>query len=107
MIPDGGTGEKLTTLYEAQVALESAQSALESTQLIAPVSGTITSLDLSIGEQVDTSAVITISQLNQPYTLEVYLDEIDWDKAQVGNPVNVTFDLLPERTYPGTVTCLP
>lgn len=106
VIPDGGTGEKLTTLYEAQVALESAQSALESTQLVAPVSGTITSLDLSIGEQVDTSAVITISQLNQPYTLEVYLDETDWDKAQVGNQVNVTFDLLPEQTYPGTVTLI-
>lgn len=103
VIPDDGTGEKLTTLYEAQVALESAQSALESTQLVAPVSGTITSLDLSIGEQVDTSAVITISQLNQPYTLEVYLDETDWDKAQMGNQVNVTFDLLPEQTYPGTV----
>ncbi|MGZ8874167.1 MAG: efflux RND transporter periplasmic adaptor subunit [Anaerolineales bacterium] len=106
VIPDGGTGEKLTTLYEAQVALESAQSALESTQLVAPVRGTITSLDLSIGEQVDTSAVITISQLNQPYTLEVYLDETDWDKAQVGNQVNVTFDLLPEQTYPGTVTLI-
>jgi HlyD family secretion protein len=106
VIPDDGTGEKLTTLYETQVALESAQSALESTQLVAPVSGTITSLDLRIGEQVDTSAVITISQLNQPYTLEVYLDETDWDKAQVGNQVNVTFDLLPEQTYPGTVTLI-
>lgn len=106
VIPDGGTGEKLTTLYEAQVALENAESALEATQLIAPVSGTITSLDLSIGEQMDTSVVITISQLNQPYTLEVYLDETDWDKAQVGNQVNVTFDLLPEQTYPGTVTLI-
>ena len=106
VIPDGGTGEKLTTLYETQVALESAQSALESTQLVAPVSGTITSLDLRIGEQVDTSAVITISQLNQPYTLEVYLDETDWDKAQVGNQVNVTFDLLPEQTYPGSATLI-
>lgn len=103
VIPDGGTGEKLTTLYQAQVALENAESELEATQLVAPVSGTITSLDLGIGEQVDTTAVITISQLNQPYTLEVYLDETDWDKAQVGNPVNVTFDLLPEQTYPGTV----
>jgi HlyD family secretion protein len=106
VISDGGTGEKLTTLYEAQVALENATSALEATQLIAPVSGTITSLDLSIGEQVDMSAVITISQLNQPYTLEVYHDETDWDKAQVGNQVNVTFDLLPEQTYPGTVTLI-
>ncbi len=104
VIPEGATGERVSTLYEAQLALENAESALEATHLIAPVSGIITSLDLNIGEQVDTSAVITISQLNQPYTLEVYLDETDWDKAQVGNQVNVTFDLLPEQTYPATVT---
>jgi HlyD family secretion protein len=104
VIPEGATGERVSTLYEAQLALENAESALEATHLIAPVSGTITSLDLNIGEQVDTSAVITISQLNQPYTLEVYLDETDWSAAKVGNQVNVTFDLLPEQTYPATVT---
>ena len=104
VIPEGATGEKLTTLYEAQLAVEDAKSALEAMQLIAPISGTVTSLDLSIGEQVDTSSIITISQLSQPYTLDVYLDEADWGMAQVGNKVNVTFDLLPEQTFPGTVT---
>ncbi|HUE98589.1 MAG TPA: efflux RND transporter periplasmic adaptor subunit [Anaerolineales bacterium] len=103
-IPEGGTGEKLSTLYEAQLTLENAKSALDETQLIAPISGTVTALDLSVGEQVDTSSIITISQLSQPYTLEVYLDETDWSVAQVGNKVTVTFDLLPEQTYPGTVT---
>jgi HlyD family secretion protein len=104
VIPEGATGDKLSTLYEAQLALENAQSAVEATQLIAPISGTVTALDISIGEQAGTSSIITISQLSQPYTLEVYLDETDWDKAQVGNEVNVTFDLLPEQMYPGAVT---
>jgi multidrug efflux pump subunit AcrA (membrane-fusion protein) len=104
VIPDGGTGEKLSTLYEAQLALENAESALEATQLVAPISGTVTSLDLSVGEQVDTSSIITISQLSQPYTLDVYLDEADWSLAQAGNKATVTFDLLPEQSFPGTVT---
>lgn len=104
VIPEGATGEKLTTLYEAQQALENAKSGLEATQLTAPISGTVTALDLSIGEQIDTSSVITISQLSQPYTLDIYLDEADWSMAQVGNQVNVTFDLLPEQTFSGTVT---
>ena len=104
VIPDAATGEKLTTLYEAQLALENAQSALQAAQLVAPISGTVTSLDLSPGEQVDTSSVITISQLSQPYTLDVYIDETDWVMAQVGNTVTVTFDLLPDQTFPGTVT---
>lgn len=104
VIPEGVTGEKITALYEAQLALENAQSALDAAKLVAPISGTVTSLDLSIGEQADTESVITISQLSQPYTLEAYLDETDWDKAKIGNKVTVTFDLLPEQTYPGTVT---
>ena len=48
--------------------------------------------------------MITISQLSQPYTLDVYLDEADWSMAQVGNKVNVSFDLIPDQTYPGMVT---
>jgi HlyD family secretion protein len=104
VIPEGATGENVSTLYEAQLALENAQSALEAIQLISPISGVVTSLDLTVGGQVDTSSIITISQLSQPYTLEVYLDETDWSVAQIGNKVTVTFDLLPEQTYPGTVT---
>jgi len=104
VIPEGAAGDKITALYEAQHTLENAQSALDATQLVASISGTVTSLDLSIGEQVDTTSIVTISQLSQPYTLEVYLDETDWDKAQIGNKVTVVFDLLPEQTYPGTVT---
>ena len=106
VIPEGATGEKISTLYETQLALENAKSALDATQLTAPIRGTVTSLDLSLGEQVDTSSIITVSQLSQPYTLEVYLDETDWNVAQVGNKVNVTFDLLPEQTYRGTVTLI-
>jgi multidrug efflux pump subunit AcrA (membrane-fusion protein) len=104
VIPDGATGEKLTTLYQAQLALEDAQADLEATQLIAPISGTVTSLDLNVGEQAGTDAVITISQLSQPYTVDAYLDEAAWEVADVGNKVNVSFDLVPEQTYEGTVT---
>jgi RND family efflux transporter MFP subunit len=104
VIPDNAVGERVTAFYETQLDLENAKSALDDTQLIAPISGIVTSLDLSVGEQTGTSPVITISQLSQPYTLDVYLEEADWDMAQVGNQVNVTFDLLPEQSYTGTVT---
>jgi multidrug efflux pump subunit AcrA (membrane-fusion protein) len=37
--------------------------------------------------------------------VDAYLDEADWIiAAEVGNKVNVTFDLLPEQTFTGTVT---
>jgi len=104
VIPEGATGGKLDTLYQAQVALDDAKSALEATRLLALISGTVTSLDLNVGEQAGTSSVITISQLNQPYTLDAYFDEADWSMVAVRNTVNVTFDFLPEQTFPGKVT---
>jgi HlyD family secretion protein len=103
-IPEGATGSKLTTLYKAQLAVDEAKAALDETELIAPISGTVTSLSLSVGQQVDTSSIITIAQLSQPYVLDAYIDESDWDTAQLGNKVTVTFDLLPEKTFQGTVT---
>jgi len=104
VIPEDATGPRLSDLYNAQQALKNAQSALDATKLTAPISGTITSLDISVGEQAGTSSVITISQLNQPYVVDTYLDEADWSNAKVGNKATVTFDLLPEQTFPGTVT---
>jgi len=103
-IPDGATGTKLTTLYNAQQALKNAQSVMDATKLIAPISGTVTSLDMNIGEQAGTTSVITISQLSQPYIVDAYFDEADWNNAKVGNKVSVTFDPLPDQTFSGTVT---
>jgi RND family efflux transporter MFP subunit len=104
VIPEDGIGTRLNDLYNAQHALNDARSALDATKLIAPISGTVTSLDINVGEQVGTSSVITISQLNQPYVIDAYLDEADWNNAKVGNKVTVTFNLLSEQTFPGTVT---
>ena len=103
VIPDDAVGARITALYQAKLAVEEAKSALQETQLIAPISGTVTALDLNIGEQAGTSSVLTISQLSQPYTLDVYLDEADWSMAKVGNKAIVTLDLLPEQSYTGTV----
>lgn len=102
-IPDGAVGDKIKTLYEAQFAVQNAKSALDKTQLIAPLSGTVTSLTLNVGQEADTSSVITISQLEQPYTIDAYIDQKYWSMAQVGNKANIVFDLLPEKNYAGTI----
>jgi RND family efflux transporter MFP subunit len=104
LIPDSAVGDKIKTLYDAQLAVQNAKAALDKTQLVAPISGTVTSLTLNVGQQVDTSSIITISKLSQPYTLDAYIDQKYWSMAQVGNKANVVFDLLPEQTYTGTIT---
>ncbi|RPJ27352.1 MAG: efflux RND transporter periplasmic adaptor subunit, partial [Chloroflexi bacterium] len=98
------SASSLTSLTEAKIELDSAAAGLRATELIAPIRGTVTSIELNVGEEVGNSAVITLSNLDQPYTLDVYLDETDWDKAKVGYAASVTFDLLPDKNYTGKVT---
>ena len=104
VIPDDAVGSRIKALYDAQLAVDNAKSDLDATELLAPISGTVTALNFNVGEQAGTTSTVTISQLSQPYTLDAYLDEQDWSMAKVGNKVNVTFDLLPEQTFTGTVT---
>ncbi|HEX9331786.1 MAG TPA: efflux RND transporter periplasmic adaptor subunit [Anaerolineales bacterium] len=93
----------LTSFTEAKNAFDEAKAELAATKLIAPISGTITSISLKVGEDIGTSAVVTISNMTQPYTLDVYLDQTDWDKAKVGYDAMVTFDLLPKQSYSGKI----
>jgi len=103
---DGPAADELTT---AQVTLENARANLALAQsekpvlgLIAPMDGTLLSVDANVGESVGTTAFIILADLDQP-TLEVYLDETDLDKVAEGMPVNVVFDALPDRTFTGKV----
>ncbi|NUM80335.1 efflux RND transporter periplasmic adaptor subunit [bacterium] len=102
-VPEDATGSDLAELEQARLDMETAQSDLDGTRLVAPISGTIMSIDISIGDSVgNESAVMTIADLNQPY-LEVYLDESDWASVMVGYETEVIFDILPDKTYSGVV----
>ena len=102
-VPDDATGTNLTQLEDAQLTLKSAEEDLTANQLIAPISGTVMSLDLTLGDTVSSGAVVTIADLNTPY-LEVFLDATDWENAKVGYDAEVTFDALPDNKYTGKVT---
>jgi HlyD family secretion protein len=93
----------VTSLTEAKLAYETARANLDATELVAPISGTITSLDLKPGNESGTSSAATISNLDQPYLIDASLDETDWDKAKVGYKANITFDLLPNDTFSGKI----
>jgi RND family efflux transporter MFP subunit len=90
------------SLAQAQLNLNSAEEALANTELIAPIDGTIMSLNYHAGEQVGSGTFLTLADLSQP-TLEIFLDETDLDKVGVGYEVDVVFDALPDETFSGTV----
>jgi RND family efflux transporter MFP subunit len=102
-IPEDATGSSLIELENAQLELQSAEDSLNGTRLVAPISGTIMSLDIVVGDTAGTGEVVTIADLSQRY-LEVYLDETDWGNIAVGFEAEVTFDALPDQVFTGKVT---
>ena len=103
-IPEGAVGADLVTYIQTQHALETAEYNLNATKLIAPINGTVTSLDINIGDLAGGDSIATISDLEQPYSLDAYLDAEDWGKVKVGYEVEVTFDIIPDQVFTGTVT---
>jgi HlyD family secretion protein len=102
-IPEGTSSASLTALENAKSNVQAAQMELENTQLTAPISGTVMSLDFKVGDFVSgNSTIMTISDLSQP-SLEIFLSESDWGNIQVGYETEVTFDILPDSTFTGKV----
>jgi HlyD family secretion protein len=102
-IPENATGSNITALKQAQQDVETAKDAVDATNLYAPIHGTILSLGFAVGDTASSSSTVTIANLDQPYTLEIFLDQSDWTNIHVGFPVEVTFDLLPDNVYTGKV----
>ncbi len=102
-IPEDATGTSLAKLENAQTAYDKALENLEAMQLTAPISGTVMSLDASVGDQVGSGSIVTLADLGTPY-LEIYLDSTDWANIAVDYPVEVIFDALPDKVYTGKVT---
>ncbi len=86
----------------AEAALADAQETQLIVDLAAPIGGTVLNINGTVGEDVGTSALITIADLAQPM-LQVYLDETDFDKAIVGYAADVSFDAYPDDLFTGKV----
>ena len=94
-------------ILSARGKLEAAQVAYDNTLLRAPASGTITAVDVKLGEQVTAQKpVITLEDVSNIY-IEANINESDIPRVVVGQKVNVTFDAFgPEKVYDATVSSI-
>lgn len=88
----------------AEGAVQAAKANLNNTVLRAPVSGTITLVDIKIGEQAQVSKVIMkLLNVTELHT-EALVSEADIASVVVGQSVDNTFDALgPEKHFTTTV----
>lgn len=91
---------------EAQEArLQEAQGQLEKTELLAPIDGTVAFLDVKVGEHAALGTVLV--RLADESAWEVRSDdltELTVAKVRVGDPVELTFDGVPDLLIPGKVS---
>lgn len=86
----------------AQLALEKARSDLERATLVAPFDGVVAQVNATAGETVAAGrAAITLVDPSQ-FRITINVDEIDVAKLEIGLPVEVTVDALPDLLLTGT-----
>lgn len=94
-------------LTEAQTALMQQQVALADTELRAPFDGTVASLDLEVGEQIAAGAPVAQLADQSEWRIETDdLTEINVVFVEIGDPVTISIDALPDLELGGTVVAI-
>jgi HlyD family secretion protein len=88
-------------LIDANAKLAVSQENLDQSVIVAPMDGILLEVNGQVGNTVS-GTFITLADLNQPH-LEIFLDETDLDKIEVGYAAEVIFDALPDNVFTGHV----
>ena len=97
-IPTNATGIKLSQFQQAQDNLEAAQNRLEQTRLIAPISGTITEINIIAGEFAPPGKVLlVISDMGNLQVKTTDLSERDIIKVEIGANATIIIEALNEE----------
>ncbi|MBW7918935.1 MAG: efflux RND transporter periplasmic adaptor subunit [Anaerolineales bacterium] len=99
--PDALT-RPLAALGSQVAKIERTRLAMESTRLVAPFDGTITSLTASVGQTVGSAPVLSVAT-TENLLARFYLDETDADKVAAGRRATFVFDAYPELSLAGEI----
>jgi HlyD family secretion protein len=92
-------------IISAQGQVEQAQARYNDTLIVAPLDGTITSIDIKPGELAQaTKTVIILQDISNIY-LEANINEANIASVNIGMPIDITFDAFgSEKIFKGNVT---
>jgi len=91
-------------ILSAQGQVDAATAALDNTVLKAPADGTITQVDIKVGEQATAMQEVMVLQDINTLHVEAYVSEANVAYLKIGQPVEYTFDSLgPDRRFNGKI----
>jgi len=94
-------------MKQAEVAVQSARTALDDTELRAPFAGTIAQLNFKPGERVTPGAIkVVLADLSGWQIVTDDLTETKVPSIKIGQPVKITIDALPELELQGEVEAI-
>jgi HlyD family secretion protein len=89
---------------EAREALELARTRLSYATVASPLSGIVLSKNVEPGDYVAAGTpVVTIGDLSDVW-MRAYIEETDLGRVKTGQPVDVTTDSYPGKTYAGRIS---
>lgn len=89
----------------AQIRVNALESVIRQSQLTAPFDGTVVQLYVNSGEMVSPGApILLLADLSTLQVKTTDLNEVDVARVQVGDPVKVSFDALPDTIVTGKVS---
>lgn len=92
------------TVEASDQRLQLARLQLSYTRLTAPVAGAVASVDVDVNENVNPGQPIVMLTSGARHKVEVGIPEVLIGQIRAGDPVTVTFDALPERSFAALVT---
>lgn len=92
---------------EAQAAYDSAVDALAKSNVRAPFDGIVYSLPVKAGSFVPGGELMLQEADLSRVIVRAFVDEPDVGRLQVRQPVEITWDAVPGRTWTGTVNTVP
>ncbi len=90
----------------SQISVERAEAQLADAQIVAPMDGTVLSIDLEVGEIVNASQPVATLADTTSLRIKADVDEIDVGRVQAGQAVTVTLDAYPGVRLPGRIESL-
>ena len=94
-------------LKDAEAALALAQTRIAQTVFRAPIGGAIYELSVRPGAYVHPGDLLTDVGETRRLRVRVYVDEPELGRVAPGQPVTITWDGLPGKTWEGTVEKMP
>ena len=92
---------------EAQAAYDAAEDTLNQLNVRAPFDGVVYSLPVLQGAYVNPGDLILQEADLSKVRVRAFVDEPDLGRLAPADPIEVTWDALPGRIWPGTVSAIP